>query len=69
MKSLFLVAALAACCITLSGCETTAQVLTGVADEMQRQQPQQRSQYPQYPQQPQQQPVRRPGNASAGGIK
>ena len=66
MKSLFLVAALAACCTTLSGCETTAQVLTGVADEMQRQQPQQR---PQYPQQPQQQPVRRPSNTSAGGIK
>jgi predicted secreted acid phosphatase len=67
MKSLTLAALAALSIAGLTGCETTAQVLTGVANEMERQQPQQRQ--TQYPQQPQQQPARRPSNASAGGIK
>jgi hypothetical protein len=69
MKRLLLITAIAAGVASLTGCETTADVLQGVASEMERQQPQQRSQYPRTPQQPQQAPVRRPGNASAGGIK
>ena len=51
--------ALVAVLVSLSGCETTAEFLSGVADEMSKQQQQQ----------PQQQPVRRSSDTSARGTK